>query len=468
MRAIPFRMTSSLRREARAHWSCLGTLLVACFAPSCSGDAATTGGASGGLGIPTDGGAAGLGGSPAGGSPQAQGGAPSAGGTPSTASGSGGAPAPTGGSVGTSGSAGSPGSGGKASGGSSQGGSPGLGGSLGQTGGSGSAGAPSAGEGGFSQATGGASTGTGGSSQVSACGESLAVNPTPFGCELAWGANGNQGSRSSYLDFITSWVGYETNGGLGGACDGCRLAKTLASTNAMAVYYAYFIGYQAREDGFGDCNTDGDGQTLCTRGAQWIRDNHDRLIDMYGNYSELTYQASPSKGVLWLLEGDFIQYTYDEQSNPLSMQELGALTEEIVCAIKTNAPNATVAVNHSSWIRDPTLSNYFNAMPLEIIDMVWTTGMGNVNGGYLNTGDANNREDGKYSYLFGLTGKHMLVDTSFGASQQDDSWTDASQDALNQRIADGVIAANVTDAPSDSTYQSRLQSVAPGLSSVCQ
>ena len=334
-------------------------------------------------------------------------------------------------------------------------------GGMGGTGGAGTGG---------SGGKGGTSSGGAGGGPVTACGSSVAVNATPFGCELAWGANGNTNNRSSYLDFITAWVGYETNGGLGGACDGCNLARQLASTNARAVYYAYFIGYQARTAGYGDCNTDRDGQNLCTHGATWLKSNRQRVIDMYANYARLTNTATPNKGVVWLLEGDFIQYTYADQTSPLTMAELGALTNDIVCAIKTAEPNAAVALNHSTWIRNPQMSSYFDAMrdsgALAALDLVWTTGMGNVTGGYFNDGDARNRSDGTYTYLSTLTGKRILVDTSFGATSMDDSWTGIPVATLNQRIADGVVAVNVTEPPSD--YQTRIASLGPQLSSVCR
>ncbi|HJX52933.1 MAG TPA: hypothetical protein VJ801_09225 [Polyangia bacterium] len=87
-------------------------------------------------------------------------------------------------------------------------------------------------------------------------------------------------------------------------------------------------------------------------------------------------------------------------------------------------------------------------------------------GCYLNTGDSYNRSDGTYAYLYQLTGKPMLVDTSFGASRASDSWTTAGVTNLNQRIAEGVIAANVTSPPSD--YQTRISTLEPQLSSTCR
>jgi hypothetical protein len=273
----------------------------------------------------------------------------------------------------------------------------------------------------------------GATTTTSGCGTSVTMNANPLGCGFAWGTEGNSGNRSSYLDFISAWVGSEANGGLGGSCTGCTLAKQLASTSATVGYYAYFIGFQARAAGFGDCNTDTDGHTLCTDGAQWIRSNRANLIAMYANYAKLTYQASPNKGVVWLLEGEFIQYTNKTQTNALTNAELGQLASDIICAIKSNEPNAAVAIDHSSWIRNPQLTSYFQAMPLSITDFVWTTGMGNVAGGYLNTGDSFNRSDGTYAYLHMLTGKNILVDTSFGVSAQGDTWSTADAATLKRR-----------------------------------
>ena len=87
-------------------------------------------------------------------------------------------------------------------------------------------------------------------------------------------------------------------------------------------------------------------------------------------------------------------------------------------------------------------------------------------GGYLNTGDSFNRPDGTYAYLHMLTGKNILVDTSFGATAQSDTWTTTDTATLNQRIQDGVIAAIVTTPPSN--YQAAVAGLAPQLGSTCR
>ena len=170
--------------------------------------------------------------------------------------------------------------------------------------------------------------------------------------------------------------------------------------------------------------------------------------------------------MVWLLEGDFVQYTYEEQSQAYTQQELGELATDIVCAIKSNAPNAVVAINHSPWISDELAVEFWNAMPLDLTDMVWTTGVGN-NDGFINESGSPseyNATSANYAYLHQLTGKNILVDTSFGASQQADSWSNNQAGTLNERIGEGVIAANVTDPPND--YQSRLNGLS--LNSTCQ
>lgn len=296
---------------------------------------------------------------------------------------------------------------------------------------------------------------------TNACG---ATDSTPFGCKFAWGANGNSGNRSSYLDFITTWIGYEYTQGRPNDCDGCGLVTTLASTNAIPGFYAYFIGYALP-----DCNVEPNNpNNLCHAGAQYIRDNRSAIISRYANYAQKAYQANPNKPVVWLLEGDFVQYTYAEQSNPLSLAELGALAGDITCAIKGAAPNALVAVNHSPWVANNLANQFWDAMPLADFDFVWTTGTG-TNNGYINADTSSstyNAATATYAWVHGKTGMGILVDTSFGPSQQADSWSSATSAQLNARISEGVIAANVTQPPDN--YQTRVNTLSPLLSSTCQ
>lgn len=329
------------------------------------------------------------------------------------------------------------------------------------TGGSPSGGT-SAGTGGAGATNGSGGTDPGSSETVSCNGTPVQRNTRPFGCSLAWGANGNEGNRSSYLDFITTWVGYEYTQDRPDDCDGCSLASALASTSARAVYYAYFAGFALP-----DCNLSGP-PNLCSDGAQWLRDNRAKYLELYANYAKKTYQASPNKGVVWLLEGDFVQYTYEEQSNPFTMQELGDLARDVVCAIKANAPNALVAMNHSTWISNEASQAFWSAMPTDVLDFVWTTGVGD-NDGFMESGGhpgIYNAQTARYDYLSNYTSLGLFVDTSFGASQMNDSWSGLPASTLNARISEGVIAVNVTEPPAD--YQTRLSGLRPQLTSTCE
>lgn len=268
--------------------------------------------------------------------------------------------------------------------------------------------------------------------------EKSATPASPMGNQLAWGVAGKS-EAASYLDFITGWVGYEHALGRAGDCDGCNLVSELANdTDTYAVFYAYFIGYALP-----DCDVQPEGGNLCTHGAQWIRNNRQKILDLYGDYAAKAYAADPNKGVFWLLEGDFHQYTIENQINPLSLQELGLLASDIIDAIKKNAPNAKVAINHSTWLSDDAITAMWSAMPLNKVDFVWTTGDGNSAEGYISnstTSSTFNAATAKYSFLSTLTGKKLFVDTS---AANGDTWSGASEELLNKRISEGVFAVNV-------------------------
>ena len=298
-------------------------------------------------------------------------------------------------------------------------------------------------------------------SSSGACGT---IKSSPLGCSFGWGAP-DEGNRSSYLDFVSNWVGYEERGGLDGDCAGCGIVSRLGSSAASIVYYAYFIGYQANlMGGFGDCNVDMDDETLCTRGAQWIRDNRDLIIEMYANYARRVHRTSPGKQVIWWLEGDFIQYSYDDQSNPLSYAELGALARDITCAIKSNQPSAVVAMNHSPWISDEQSDDFWSAQPMDILDLVWVQGPGDSSA-FVNAGEYN-RATANYGWLRQKTGRPIMAETSYAKNGQADRWTNASASAINSRISEGVIGVLI-DSPG-SNYQSAIGSLGSQLSPVCR
>ncbi len=398
-------------------------------------------------------------------------------------------PGDSGGRVAGSGGAGSGGSAGtgdtapKGSGGSGLGGVAGAAGSVGG-GGSGQGGTStaasggrtvSAGGGGGGGSVGGAGTGgSGGASTSSLGGSTGACGPStpnghPFGCKLAWGVADSGGSLSglSYAEFVSSWIdsGIDVSGTIA-TCGGCNwLSSKVASTNLVPVYYAYIIGFYAHANGIVDGNQSGS-KKLTTDGAAFIKANYNSIVSAYTWYAKQTAKVWPSKPLVWLLEGDFVQFTDSGQSSPMSFADLGKLAADITCAIKSNMPNAVVAINHSAWNTDAVTKSYWSAMSGANYDMVWTTGVGDANG-FIATGTTSSSYNGAtatYSYLHGATGRTILVDTSAGASSAGDSWSTAGASQLNARINEGVIAANITGTP-PSNLQSNITSLS-GLSAI--
>jgi hypothetical protein len=324
-----------------------------------------------------------------------------------------------------------------------------------------------------SAGAGGSTAGAGGAATGASCTTSMR-NDTPFGCAFAWGTNDPGGSLASfaYLDFMSKWVGYEVEAsGALPRCDGCSwLSTQIASTNLIPVYYAYFIGYFGHANGYEDGNVDPTGPNLTTGGAQLIREHRDAIVEMYAWYAEQSARVWSDKPLVWLLEGDFVQYAGESQNEPLSYEELGALTADISCAIKGHMPNAVVAVNHSTWNPDQVTNDFWQAIADAgaDYDLVWTTGVADNQGFLEAAADANiyNHATATYAYVHELTGRKLLVDTSFGLSAMGDTWSTADAATLAARIADGVIAANVATPPAG--YEAAVAALEGALSGTCE
>ncbi|MFC1642509.1 hypothetical protein ACFL5O_07455, partial [Myxococcota bacterium] len=281
------------------------------------------------------------------------------------------------------------------------------------------------------------------------------INQHPFGCDFAWGIADPGGSLAShsYVQFVSYWVDSTISAnGTFSSCNACSwITNQVSNTQLIPVYYAYIIGFLGHANGIVDGNQNGS-QKLTTDGSQLIRDHREEIVQAYAWYAEETHKVWSGKPLVWLLEGDFVQYSDQGQKNALTMAELGKLAADITCAIKSHMPNAVVAINHSTWNGDDLTHQYWAAMNSANYDMVWTTGVGNRQG-YFNsdtTSDSYNGKTATYAYLHSLTGRTLLVDTSAGASAAGDSWSTASAADLNARIEEGVVAANITgSAPSN-------------------
>ena len=332
---------------------------------------------------------------------------------------------------------------------------------------------------------------------------------SPFGCSLAWGEPVPSGSLSAdvWLQFMTNWAGYEiqANGSIA-TFDNGGFLNQLAPTNLIAGYYTYLIGYYGHANHLPDQNCcGGSACTTCaasepnltTGGAYLLLGDptganapchstttfcdKNLIVQAYAYYARQTNAAWPTtRPLLWLIEGDFIQYTDASQvasltsttgaSAALSYGQLGQLAALIAAAIKSNMPSAVVAFDDSAWISDQERPLYWQGIVQAHtdFDMVWTTGVGN-NPPFINAGETASDYDGMtatYSWLHGYTGKKIVVDESAGASQQADTWSNQSAANLDELIEAGVAAVNVSGAPS--TYQANVTALTPRLDSTCR
>jgi len=433
-------------------------------------------------------GGAGSGGSASGGSGTATGGATATGGTSgrdgsggtatggagSGGSASGGSGTASGGATATGGTAGRGGAGGSAPGGAGSGGSGEI--AIGGARAGGATGSGGAGGAGGATGAGGAS-GTGGSptdgGTASTCGTGTTPAPNPFGCTFAWGVNGNP---ASYLQFASAWAGYNIKADGTFPANGFDSGNWLKSfTTAVPAYYAYIIGYYGHANGLQDGNvnpgqpnlTNGMGPLLlgvdnaaCPSGT--ICDQN-LMVKAYAWYAAQTY-AAYKKPVIWLLEGDFIQYSVEGSSSGLSYAQLGQLAAQITLAIKCNDPPAVVAIDYSGWISASQLTSYIGGINTAMAalgtsyDMIWTTGQGSSASPGTST----------YANLHTVTGKTILVDESFGLSAQGDTWANQTAATINARIAGGVVAANITTATPSYLQTNLTSTLAPSaLNSTC-
>jgi hypothetical protein len=438
-----------------------------------------------------------------------------AGGTSGAKGGQGGGPAGMGsggrGDAGTTGSGGSPATGGTAgsrgstggTGGVTGGGGSGLGGGSGQpgAGGGGAAGMGSGGRGGAgtagrggSPATGGTAgsrggtggtggvtgnggSGPGGSAPAGSCGAT--PNPLPFNCRFAWGVNGSNPNTSNYVQFISNWAGYNIqSNGTFSSCDQCGwLTSTMANVPQVPALIAYLIGYYGHALGYQDGNVSPNGPNLTNSMGPVLLgvDNascpsgvicaSNLMVKAYATYAAQLY-ASYKKPILWLMEGDFVQYSIEGSSTGLSYDQLGQLAAQITNAVKCNDPSAIIAWNYSTWISTTQRDSYFNAINSNVAklgtsyEMVFTTGSGSSASAGTGT---------TWAQLYTAAGnKPIYSDESFGLSAASDSWANQSAATIDARIAGHVVAVNITTSTPSYLQTNLTTTLAPAaLNTTC-
>ncbi|MBN1309567.1 MAG: carbohydrate binding domain-containing protein [Chitinispirillaceae bacterium] len=207
------------------------------------------------------------------------------------------------------------------------------------------------------------------------------------------------------------------------------------SGNKTPALYMYII---AKSSGLGDCNTGGG---LCEQGANYIRNNRDKIKGYYRDYASAIKSAfGTSDPVICIMEPDYYQYTYSsQQGGGLSFQDAGTLMGELVDIVKEQLPNALLSMDISPWIEDQgATNNWLNALPISKVNYMSTSG------GISQAGNSLIKSDNKLTWkkVYDITKKCIIADCGYGAggvgTGHDANWDNVSN--INNRINDGVLA----------------------------
>ncbi len=330
--------------------------------------------------------------------------------------GSGGAPnSGTGGGISSSGGAGAM-TGGTNTGGTSTGGSANTG----------TGGAPTQGSGGSTSSTGG-SDGTG-SGPFAEC-------RFHFGVTREFAVD-NAGIRNEIDYFTPGWMGLENTFDQQYVCD--EVNGVLAGKVPVVVAYVSAF-YAKREQNLNDCNV-GD-PTLCTYGAQIIKENLETITKIYESYAQGYAACLGTSPIVFEMEPDWFQYTLNEQTSPMTPTEAGQIMSGFVNAMKKHLPNAYFSMDISPWV-PPTNGGDQGAQWYANFDMSLFHFI-NTSGGGTEADNTKIRSpnDMTWAGVHGVTGKSILADTGYGvngaSAGHDGVWDNAQH--INARIADGVL-----------------------------
>ena len=156
----------------------------------------------------------------------------------------------------------------------------------------------------------------------------------------------------------------------------------------IPVYYAYIIAYEANNLwGLYDCNYN-IVPSLCQRGAQFIRNNTDRILERYANYSSNVAKFIGTYGnAIFLIEPDFWQYYGRNATNTpgpefgpqeggaLSGNEMRILFDKIAATIKSYLPYAAISWDISPWLTQAEMTTWWSYFSNSSdIDFIHTSG----------------------------------------------------------------------------------------------
>lgn len=350
-------------------------------------------------------------------------------------------------------------------------------GAAGSSGNAAAAGGPSAGGAGGSSAgaggnggnvTAGASlggsvgNGDGGTAGHAGSGGSAPMNQVFSQCRLHFGTIDSKAkdnpSLIPELDFFTpGWMGLSDTFDQGYVCDEGKPGAVLGKQVPVIVAYVSAFYVKRHHGSLCDCNVDECGQTdgkandLCHFGAQYIKQDLAKIVDVYKSYAQ-GYAAcyGTTRPLVFEMEPDWYQYTIGEQGAPLTKEEAGNFLGQYVSALQQYLPNARFSIDISPWVDDNGATNgkdWYSHFDLSKFTFV------NTSGGSTLGANSKIRSDNNMTWagVHQVTGKTVLADTGYGAAGvsagHDANWDDVSN--LNARIGDGVVSISQYNPKSD-------------------
>jgi uncharacterized repeat protein (TIGR02543 family) len=266
-----------------------------------------------------------------------------------------------------------------------------------------------------------------------------------FGSDQSYAKNNP--ALMQQLDYLTGpWTGQSTTFDLGDYYNLCK------SNNKLPVNQAYVIAFAARRDqGLQDCNVSST-DNLCTDGANYIRQNRDKILGIYASYAAGVNQIMGSTTQsIWLMEPDFSQYTLSTQNGGgLTFADAGKLMSDIVSTIKTNCPGAVFSMDISPWNDTTWQKNWFGAIGMDKFDYINTSG-GGSRADQTFISDSWSTALPTWKWVYQTFKKPLLADAGYGAggagTGYDARWDDVTN--LTNRINDGVIGIAQVNPSSD-------------------
>lgn len=289
------------------------------------------------------------------------------------------------------------------------------------------------------------SAGSGGAAATGGQGAGQPTGPQTFDeCRFHFGTIDsfarNNAQIAEQIDYFTpGWMGIQDTFDQGSVCDEMKPGGPLAGKVPVVVAYVAAF-YAKRHANLNDCNVAQ--PDLCQQGAQYIKQNLSAIVGVYESYAQ-GYAGcyGTERPIVFEMEPDYYQYTYDSQTDPMSPAEAGQIMGQFVEAIRKHLPNALFSLDISPWVA-PNNGEDGGAEWFSNFDMASFTFV-NTSGGGTDASSERIRSSNNMTWaaVHQASGKPILADTGYGvngsSAGHDRAWDDTGN--INARIADGVV-----------------------------